>query len=215
MGILNSGIFGGFRKKTGPVIDRRSRGQNVVTSLHHRSNKPRTDQQLESQDKFGMLNVFLGNIAPLINVGFKPFVKKNSPVNAAYKYNYKHAFVLQDGKWTLDYPMLVYSRGHVSGPQAAHAALVSDPETGRAVVFSWQLQPQSAYCRFTDRATFLAYSPSMGRRITAQDAADRYAQGFTLLLPPDFDGAALHCYLSFKSADGTQLGNSHYVGLLG
>jgi hypothetical protein len=215
MGILNSGIFGGFRKKTGPIIGRRSRGQNIITSLHHTSNKPRTDLQLDSQDKFGMLNMFLGNIAELVNIGFKSYVKKNSPVNAAYKYNYKHAFVLQQDQWILNYPMLVYSRGHVSGPQGAVAGLLSDPETGHLVAFSWQLQTQSDYCRFTDQATFLAYSPSMNRRFMAQDAADRYAQEFKLLLPPDFDAGPLHCYMSFRSKEGAQVGNSHYIGLLG
>lgn len=213
MGILNSGIFGGFRKKTGPVVGRRSKGKNVITSLHHISTKPATAKQLEVQDRFSLLNSFLGSISPLIRTGFKTYAKKNSAVNAAFKFNYKHAFVLQGDNWALNFPALVYSRGHVSGPQGAKVLLLNEPGTGYVLDFSWELQPQSEYCRFTDKVSVLAYSPSVQQSFFRISLAERSDQGCQLTLPADFDGQELHYYMNFSSDDGKQPGNSHYLGL--
>src|SRR5215217_437588 len=166
MGILNTGIFGGFRKKTGPLIGRRSRNQNVITGLHHKSNKPTTEKQLVAQHKFALLNSFLSGITELLNLGFKKHTKNNSTANAAYTYNYPHAFLPQEESWVLNYPALVYSRGHVAGTQGVEITLVQNPDMRHEVVFKWALQAQSEYCQFTDRASFLVYSPTKQRAVT-------------------------------------------------
>ncbi|TKC06160.1 hypothetical protein [Pedobacter frigoris] len=62
MGIQKSEPFGGFYKKTGPIIGRRGRGMNIITGLHYKSNKPSTSGQLEVQDRFTLLNRFLAEI---------------------------------------------------------------------------------------------------------------------------------------------------------
>jgi hypothetical protein len=116
MSIQKSGIIGSFRNKVGPVAGRRYRRQDLLTALPRTSKKPATSKQLKSQHLFGLLNSFLSAISTLVDPGFNAFVKNNSPVNAAFAYNYDYAFVSVEGVYHLNYPKLRYSRGHVVTP---------------------------------------------------------------------------------------------------
>lgn len=207
MGILKSGPFGPFRKKVGPAIGRRHMGQNLLLPLPHKSNQPATAKQMVAQVKLGLLNSFLNNIDPLINIGFKRYVKHNSPVNAAFSYNYGHAFVKQDGQFRINYSKIVYSRGHIVTPEEPELI----PEPGK-ITFEWQRQQQSAYCQFTDLASFLVYFPSKNYGLIVLDQVNRFVQKYVVELPPDCSGETVHCYMNFRSADGKLNGDSCYVG---
>lgn len=207
MGILKSGILGPFRKKVGPGIGRRSRGMNIITALHHKSNKPATEKQLEAQLKFGLLNSFLSDIDKLVNIGFKPYAKGKSPVNAAYSYNWEHAFVKEGDTFGINYPQMVYSRGHAVKPEGV--AVVQTPE---GLAFSWLPQSQSAYCQFSDLASFLIYNPVKAERMIAINKVDRYALGYTMQIPVSYAGDTVHCYMNFVSANGKHNGDSVYIG---
>lgn len=206
MGILKSGILGPFRNKVGPAIGRRHRGQNVLSALPHTSNKPFNADQLESQSKFGLLSSFLSDIDLLINTGFKAFTKRNSPVNEAFSYNYDHAFVKEGDGFVIDYPKIVYSRGHIVTPESPQIFL--EPES---ITINWLPQNQSAYCQFTDMASFLVYNPAKKLSAIFLNRTNRYAQGYTMNMPKDFIGDTVHCYMNFNSGNGKKTGDSMYV----
>jgi hypothetical protein len=207
MGIQKSGIIGPFRKKVGPAVGRRHMGQNLLTALPRKSNKPATTKQLEAQYLFGLLNSFLSTIDQLVNIGFKAFVKNNSPVNAAFAYNYDHAFVKEDGEYRINYPKLVYSRGHIVTPEGAQVS----PDAGK-ITFSWLPQNQSAYCQYTDQASFLVYNPVKENVMILQGSVNRHAQSFVMEMPANYLGDTVHCYMSFASANGRLQGDSLYIG---
>lgn len=207
MGIQQSGIIGPFRNKVGPAAGRRHMGQNLIIALPHPSNKPATASQLEAQVLLGLLNGFLSRIDKLVKPGFKAFTKHNSPVNAAFKYNYGHAFVKDGETWRINYPKMVYSRGHIVSPYGAQVV-----SAGGKITFSWPQQNQSAYCQYTDTASFLVYHPLKEMAIILQAVVNRNAQSFVMEMPVDFPGDTVHCYLSFASANGKMQGDSLYVG---
>lgn len=207
MGILQSGPLGPFRKKTGPLIGRKHRGLNVITSLHHTSKKKPTVKQTDAQYKFGLLNSFLRIIKTVVSAGFKAYAKGQSAVNAAFTYNFDHAFVQDEAGWQINYPKMVYSRGQVVTPEGAKVEAASGHLT-----FSWEPQKQSAYCQYTDLASFLVYNPEKKKRISFSHAIDRYAQSFTMEMPSDYMGQTVHCYMSFAAANGKMVGDSVYVG---
>jgi hypothetical protein len=207
MAILKSGFLGGFRKKLGPAIGRRHMGQNLLLPLPHPSNKPATPEQLEAQLKLGLLNTFLSRIAPLIKIGFKRYVKHNSPVNAAFSYNYDHAFIKQGDQYFINYPKIVYSRGHIVVPESPQVLSAEGK-----ISFNWLPQNQSAYCQHTDLASFLIYTPAMKGRLILLDKANRYSKTFVIELPKPYIGETVHCYMNFRSADGKLNGDSIYVG---
>ncbi len=219
MGILRLGIFGGFRKKTGPIVGRRVNGQDIITGHHHTSTKKPTKKQVEINDKFRLLTTFLNPIAPLVNMGFKYIVRGKRPLNAAYTYNYDHAFVQEDDHFLINYPKMVYSRGSVETPYGVQAVLESflQESSGsevRNIRFSWSPQGQSAYCQYTDLATFLVYNPVKMEAVTVINAIDRYALSYAVELPPDFEGDMVHCYMNFASANGKVMGDSVYAGAI-
>lgn len=216
MGILRSGLLGPFSKKTGAVIGRRHRGQNVMTGLHEKSQKPPSESQLDERFKFGLLNNFLSNIDQLVNIGFKRYAKIKSPSNAAYSYNVDHAFVSQGTSWQINFPKMVYSRGQVDTPDGATATLASGTVDvlSTEILFSWDAQKQTASCQYTDMASFLVYNASKNKAMILKNKVDRYAQSYRLTLPVDFIGDTLHCYMNFNSADGKQTGDSLYLAEL-
>ena len=207
MGILKSGILGPFRKKIGPGIGRRHMGQNLLLPLPHKSSKPATARQREAQTKLGLLNSFLNRIDEVVNIGFKRYTRHNSPVNAAFKYNYDHAFIKQGEKYEINYPEIIYSRGHIIAPEGAQVA----SEPGK-ISFSWLPQNQSAYCQFTDAASFLVYNPVTKGAMMLLGTATRYAKNYVMTMPPDYIGVTVHCYMNFDSANGKLQGDSFYIG---
>ncbi|ACU04564.1 MULTISPECIES: DUF6266 family protein [Pedobacter] len=209
MGIQRSGILGPFRNKVGPAVGRHHMGQDLLLPLPHTSNKPPTPAQTEARLKFGLLNSFLKRIKLLVNVGFKAYVKHNSPVNEAYSYNADRAFVKDGDSFLINYPKMVYSRGHVVGPEGAQVSSADGK-----ITFSWQAQKQSAYCQYTDLGSFLVYHPVKDMAVILQGKVNRYAQSFVIQLPVDFPGDKVHCYMSFASANGKLQGDSLYVGEL-
>jgi len=213
MGILRTGIFGGFRKKTGPIIGRRVNGQDIITGHHHKSTKGPTKKQIEINDKFRLLTTFLNPIAALVNMGFKYVARGKRPLNVAYAYNYDHAFVEEDGHYFINYPKMVYSRGSVETPFGVQAVL-EPSSSARSIKFSWSPQGQSAYCQYTDLGSFLVYNPTKMKAVTALNVIDRYALEYVVLLPPDFEVDTVHCYMNFASANGKIMGDSVYVGVI-
>nr|WP_068888061.1 DUF6266 family protein [Pedobacter panaciterrae] len=214
MGILRSGIFGGFRKKAGPLVGRRGRGKNIITGLHHLSDKVPTKLQQDAKDRFSLLTSFLSTISELVNIGFKHYAKNRRPVNVAHSYNYSNAFVMVDDHYLLNYPKIVYSRGHIETPDSAQVFLGNSSLVSEAgsVKFSWLPQGQSVYCQYTDLASFLVYNPEKSKAIIELNVIDRYSLEYSVMLPADFEGDVLHCYMNFASANGKVVGDSVYVG---
>lgn len=208
MGIQDSGPFGGFRGKTGPLVGRRVKGKNVITGLHYTSNKPATELQLQQQERFAMLNGILLKIRVLVKVGFASYAKRNTTLNAAYTYNYERVYAPESLAESLDFSKLMYSRGDVATPNCASA--VSLMNSG--VSFSWLAEAESQYSRVNDLATFMIYHEETGMAVGMQNVVSRGALGYILNLPEAMQTGMRHCYMSFVSEDRKLVGDSVYVG---
>ena len=209
MGILESGPLGPFRKKIGPTIGRRHMGQDLVLPLYNKSKKPATPAQLLQRKKFRMLRSFLGTLKTLVNPGFKAYVKKNSSANVAFSYNFDHAFLMNGDELEINYPKIVFSRGHITSPNGLQ--LSSAPGS---VTFNWLDEPQSRYCQHTDRASFVIHNPTRKKFLIQKDEIDRNSLTFEMAVPAEYQGQAVHCWMVFASADGKIRGDSKYCGTL-
>jgi hypothetical protein len=207
MGIQLWGAFGGFQKKTGALVGRWLNGQNVITAIPHPSKKPPTEAQLNQRAKFGMLVSFLRPISQIIKVGFKDaHAEKQSAWNAAFVHNFKRA-ITGTGPFTIDYPKMVYSMGILS-PVYDPELVVDRPEI---ITFNWNGFTSGSGAA-TDMATFVVYSPIIDRYVCLTNAVPRSALTFELLMPPDYKGHEVYCYMSFVSANGKLTSNSSYLG---
>jgi len=212
MGIQDNGAFGGFRGKTGPLVGRRVKGRNVISALPHPSNHPKQAAQLTQNLKHRLLTALLSELLVLVRVGFKDFAKRGTSSNAAYSYNYGRIFKVVEGQVSLDFPKLVFSRGSVATPNCASAARVDDTDGNTSIAFSWLAERESQFNRVTDLATFLVFNEdNWSGPVVVQDAVSRSALGYVVGIPGLSGAERLHCFMSFKSADGKLVGDSVYA----
>lgn len=207
MGIQISGPFSSFYNKTGPLIGRRYKGKNVITGLHYPSNKLFTSQQLLAQRRFSVMIDFLNVLKPLIDVGFKAYARRCTALNAAFAYNNEKLLSFDGFNYKINYPVLVYSRGNVAGPNCPTVQM----KAGK-VVFSWLPEAQSVYNLLNDRAIFLICNEDKEICMVQMGVVERSALSYEFELPVDFSGDTLHCYMNFDAASGKMVGNNVYVG---
>ncbi len=220
MGIQVNGMFGGFYKKTGPLIGKRTKGRNLVTALHHPSNKKSTEKQIIQQDKFLMLTQFFLPIGNLVAAGFKQNTKRNTPLNAACKFNWDHAFLEVDNgpglesETVLNYKMLVYSRGNIATPNCPTVTFAEILPNQLDIIFNWLPESQSRYNQSTDLATFVLYNTTTKIFHTAINAATRSSLTYTFRLFGATNADLIYCYINFSNSCSKLTGNSVCVNII-
>ncbi|RZM30415.1 MAG: hypothetical protein EOO88_00925 [Pedobacter sp.] len=220
MGIQTNGMFGGFYKKTGPLIGKRAKGRNLVTALHHPSNKKSSEKQIRQQDKFTMLTQFFLPIGNLVSAGFKQYANRNTPLNAACKFNWDHAFLEVDSgtglesETVLNYPHLVYSRGNIATPNCPTVSFMEILPGQLDIIFNWLPESQSRYNQSTDLASFVAYNTTTKTFHTAINAASRSSLSYTLRIFGAASADLIYCYINFSNSCSKLTGNSVCVNII-
>jgi len=164
--------------------------------------------------------------------------KGQSPINAAFSYNFAHAFiesevptdadsaaVINDPEQSatapgssesdqidfdiaLNFPKLVYSRGPVERPNCASVEFVAPNK----IRFKWWPQQDNVNSRYNDQASLLIYSATSDKRIILVDKAQRSDLQYEIELPATYVGETFHCYMNFSDISGKRMGASEYVG---
>ncbi|WEK17785.1 MAG: DUF6266 family protein [Candidatus Pedobacter colombiensis] len=209
MGILRSGIFGGFEKKTGRLVGRRLKDKSVISGTPHKSTKARSQAQLEQQLKLELVISFLVKFSNLIAVGFRKVRGKGNAFNTAVKHNFKHIVTGIAPNFTIDYTRMVYSVGSLAGPNQPELSLMDD-----VVQIRWLPDVQMQFSQNTDKASFTVYCPDKDFVITKIGTALRSALSYHMVLPSGLSEGRLHCFMNFVSADGKWVSNSTYLGTI-
>jgi len=207
MGKAIWGTSGGFQGKNGANIGRWVEGQNQVGPLPHPSQKPATTGQISSRAKFTFLTSFVNRIAPLVKTGLAFVLKpRQSAVNAAFEDNYANVTGVYPA-FTMNYPGFLFSKGLLSVP--------ASPEVEAAVAaqveFNWLASFNEGYGAATDTISVMIYNPAKDQFVFKTAAALRSALTYTLMVPADFSGDLVHCYVSAVAADGERVSNSYYT----
>lgn len=212
MGIIRQGILGGFRKKTGSVVGAYWRTLDVIRSLPRVSGKPATPLQKDQQAKFGLVTSWLSWIGPLIDTGYKSISKIATPMNEAVSYHLKNAITGVSPNFGIDYTKVKFSTGKLELPPDIQIATT---EASR-LDYSWEYSGlNEKFVDASDMATVMVYNPLKDKFVFISDAAPRSANLYNLVLPPDFSGDTVHCYISFNSVLTKRLvSNSFYMGAL-
>lgn len=209
MGIIRQGIFGGFENRTGALIGKRINGKNVICALPHKSAKPRSQKQLEQEAKFQLLIRFLRRLNVLIAVGFKKASGKGHAFNAAVKHNFKGMVTGVFPDYYIDCTRLVFSRGSLA---PAHHPVAS--RTGDLITINWQPAAQMQFNRNTDKVMAFAYCPNKDVVVLEMSTATRLVLECEMALPAGLDGLPVLVFMAFVSADGKEVSNSEYLGMV-
>ena len=208
MGFLKGGPYYHLVGRTGNNVGRVVKGKNVFAMRPAKSSKLPTQALLDQRFKFGLITNWLRRLAGVINVGFKDYDSEMSPRNAAVSYNLQNAIIGVSPNYTIDYEKVVYSRGLLD---VAYNPLIAVTVAAR-LDYTWGAPTGDSNAQGTDKATFVVYNESKNKFVTLKGVILRSALAYNLLLPPDWSGDTVVAYLSFVSADGKLVSDSHYVG---
>jgi hypothetical protein len=209
MGKLLQGINGPFTGKVGPVVGSTWMGMAVIRSKPERRKKAFSEAELAQQAKFRLMSNFLSRVMPLLNVTFRHLAVRMTGFNKAYSYNVKNAFTGAYPDQKIDYSMVLLGRGDL--PNAGSPAVTSSSSDN--VDFSWTDNSGKGKACETDKAFIAVYCEEMNQWNYKLDAAERSAASCRLSTP-FFGGKSVHGYIGFISADGKEVSDSMYTGMV-
>ena len=212
MGIIEKGMFGAFRKKTGNLVGARWRKVDVIRSVPRKSTKPPTQAQIDQHLRFALIISFFSRISNLIDAYFGKGDSTPTQMNLAVSYRLKEAVTGVAPDFTIDYTRIRFSMGNLSLPDN----MAADAVTAGKVDFTWDDDGLDDKRKdATDMVNVLIYNPTKDKFVIRMKAAPRSAKTYSLQLPPNFSGDSVHTFISFTSVMKKQLhSRSEYLGLL-
>ncbi|TKC03715.1 DUF6266 family protein [Pedobacter frigoris] len=210
MGIIKKGIMGGFSGKVGPVVGASWRGIDYIRAMPRKSEKPSSSKQLMQQGKMKLLRGFLLGVAEIIEDCFQNFEQK-TPMNAALSYNLYHTTEgATPEEMVISFPNLIYSKGDLLACWSLKVVCTAS----LTIDFSWENSAFNPMCAGTDRAIVVVYDPVSKQFFRAVDAGVRQESSVKVIVPEDFKGHAVHCYISFYSEEKSIASTNQYLGSL-
>jgi hypothetical protein len=209
MGKLIQGINGPFTGKVGPAVGSSWMGINVIRSLPSRRTRPFTPGELAQQMKFKLLTAFLLRVMPLMNITFKNLAVRMTGFNKGYSYNIKNVFTGEYPNLSIDYSLVLLSRGDL--PNAGSPSAISS--LPNRLEFSWTDNTRQGKALQTDKAFVAAFCEEKNDWKYELNVADRSTGRYSLDLKV-FSGKSVHGYIGFLSSDGTEVSDSIYTGII-
>ena len=208
MGKIGRGILGGVSGKVANIVGSRWKGIDYIRAKPLSVANPRTLLQVNQRTKFALVLRFLQPNLNFVKIGYKNYAVKKSQFNSAMSYLLNNAIIGVSPNFEIDYSLALLSRGNLS------TALnpVFDLSTPGQVEFSWDDNSTDGNANATDKVMVVAYNPLKGESIYLTVGAIRTDLSQSLVLPNSYSGEEVHLFISFMSADETQLSNSTYIG---
>jgi Family of unknown function (DUF6266) len=208
MGTITKGILGGFSGTVGTVIGGSWKGIDYMRSQPQKRSGNFSQAQLEQQAKFTVLMKFLETMAGLVRISFKDFAIKMTGFNSAFSYNLKNAITGSYPNFSIDYSMVLVSRGDL--PNAIAPAVAA---SGNNVNFTWTNNSGTGSAKTTDKAILAVYCAALKSTIYKTNGTDR-SSGADSLNVANFAGQTVETWIGFISEDGKAIANSIYTGQL-
>lgn len=207
MAKMKQGIFGGLSGKVGNLTGSSWKGTPVVKSRPQSVAYPATTGQVAQTTKMSSIVAFC---KPILSGWIKPLWDRAavgmSGYNAFVKANIAE---FADGEIN-DYESLIMSKGTMASTSfEVNAPIGLSPTVG----FVWNPSDLSGLQLANDIAYFLVINETSGK-VATKSGALRSSGVESLQFAEDYAvGDVLHCYLAFKRANGTVIGNNSYVSV--
>lgn len=209
MGTFKKGILGGFRGKVGSVVGARWRGKYVMRSVpEHDENRVPTEAQRKVRERFGLVARFLNPIKPIVGKYFGKKQKDKSPFNLATSYHIKEAVLEVGDDFVMDYPMVVISKGNLSGLQSPALTAPS----ANVLQLDYTDNSGQGFAEADDHLLVVLYVPNLDEYQLFTPAGTRSETAVNLPLPPYWSGQVINAWGTFVDANGEQAATSSYLG---
>lgn len=210
MGTIKKGVNGPFKGKAGSVVGSTWKKTAYIKGLPRNKGAKRlpSPEQSIQQQKFKLLNGFLGTISKMLEIGFKQFTANVTGANAAFSLNYDHAFIPHGDDFSLNYSALQLSHGSLVTAGLEKAWL----ENG-GVAISWNTKTYGMGGEMDDIAYVLAYNPSTTLFFTDAHQATRFAGTTHIDLRGQVHDGQLHVWLFFADKQQKRVSRTVYIPL--
>src|SRR5690606_1982464 len=169
MATIKDGINGPFKGKVGSVIGSSWRKIPYMKGMRKvKSTKAKPSEKQAAQHyRFKLLNEFFKSIAPVLDIGFHTLTSRATGKNAAFSYNYDHAFVEDGDQISLNCPALKFSHGslYTAGAEEARA-------TAEGFEIQWDPKTYGVGGAMDDVGYAIAYSVSLHMFVTGRALRD-------------------------------------------
>ena len=199
--------MGPFSGKVGNVVGASWKGIDYMRSLPRKSDKPLTEAQLAQLSKMVLFRRFLFAINGLVVRGFQNF-DQYTPMNAALSYNMTEAVTGSSPKFEINFPNLVFNRGNLQG---GYLPVVTSPEVA-TLNFNWENGIFCPYSAVDDEVVLVVYDPIRKEFCYLTEGYSRADGSAWIILPYNFSGHHVHCYLNFYSQDRKISSTNQYLG---
>jgi hypothetical protein len=208
MAIIKHGIFGPVRGKLGNLVYYESNGQDIVRRIGANLHPP-SMAQLACRAGIAVMSNFLKKVLEFVNAGFglEAKAKKSNAYNLAMSCNKKNALKGAYPDIELDYPKVMLSEGSLL-PAVSPSAVLS----AEGLWFNWATYTDMPWPERTDQVMLMAYFPVLGKAVFLLYGPARIAGTALLEISAPMLGAYMETYISFISADRSQVSNSIYTG---
>jgi len=209
MATIKNGIIGPFSGRVGSVVGSRWRKIPYIKgNARDYSNKGKpSEKQLAHYKKFGLLNQFLAKVPAVLEVGFGNFTQKRTGCNAAFQYNFDHAFIEDEqGEPVLNYPALQFSRGALA-PAGGEKAVMEDGH----IKISWNTKTYGLGGAMDDELHILVCEPDDDRFGGTVNRSQRYKGETSISWDPS--GGPIHIWLFWSDSSRKKVSPTVYLSI--
>lgn len=205
MGIIEKGANGPFRGKAGSVIGSSWRKINYIKGLPRfpKQHTPSAKQATQRQ-KFILLTHFLRPLSKLLELGFRKYTDRATGYNAAFRFNYDHAFVETGEAITLNYSALQFSEGTLY-PAGGERAWTE----GHVLYITWDPNTYGMGGAVDDVVYITGYHPLEDFFVSEQECIR--GDGGARIDLNGLSPAGMHVWLFFTNRQQTQVSKTVYV----
>lgn len=197
---------------TGLVADVIMSSWKGIDYLKHkgrRSIKPPSQKQLEQRAKIKTVSGFVYKMQPLLDMGFAPLAINKTGANAAFSYIYKNAISGEYPDYRIDPAKVMISRGDLP-PAISPSVWMSGEDT---LSFHWENNAGTGSAAPGDHCLLAVLEPSMNHCSFRKGETTRSSAGASINVKM-YRGLQLHCWLAFVSANGKEVSDSVYLGVV-
>lgn len=208
MGTFKKGILGGFRGKVGSVVGSRWRGKYVMRSVPEFDDRPPSEAQVKVRAKFGLVAHFLNPLKPIVGKYFGKKQKDKSPFNLATSYHLKKAVIEVGNEFVIDYPMVLISKGDLSGLQSP----VLTAPSANMLQLDFTDNTGQGFAKADDQLLVVLYVANLDEYQLLTPAGKREETAVNLPIPQYWSGQEITAWATFVDAEGKRAATSSYLG---
>ncbi|MCU4166710.1 DUF6266 family protein [Carboxylicivirga caseinilyticus] len=209
MGKYDKGILGAISGKVGTVVGSRWKGIRYLRSLAGPKKGVPSIAQLKQQARFALGVQFLQPIHPIIKIGYRTQIRKQSPYNAALSDLLTSVIEGDYPEYQINFERFRMSKGTMEPPFNPEVHLESNQLT-----FSWNNNSETGDAAAGDQALLLVLAENMWPVFDIHSFKRENASG-TINLSDLSSGQQLYCFMAFAgTGDNKSVSNSALVGVI-